>query len=66
MKKNKAVILISIILAINIVAIFLLGIKVYQLNEKTNIDGNTKYIMYVGLNDKDTYAQIVPTDKAKV
>ena len=65
MKKNKAIILISVILAINIVAIFLLGIKVYQLNEKMNIDGTTKYIMYVGLNDKDTYSQIVSTYEAK-
>ena len=65
MKKNKAIILISIILVINIVAISLLGIKVYQLNEKINTDGTTNYKMSVGLNDKDTYEQIVPTDEAK-
>lgn len=49
MKKNKAIILISIILVINMVAICLLGIKVYRLNEKINVDGATKYTMYVGL-----------------
>lgn len=32
MKKNKAIILISIILFINMAAICLLGVKVYQLN----------------------------------
>lgn len=65
MKKNKIIILISLILVINIVAICLLGIEVHKLNEKANIDGTTKYTMYVGLNDKDTYAQIIPTDEAK-
>ena len=65
MKKNKAIILISIILFINMVAICLLGVKVYQLNGQMKIDETTKYVMYVGLNDKDTYEQIVPTDEAK-
>ncbi len=47
------------------VATCLLGIKVYQLSEKTEMDGTAKYTMYVGLNDKDTYEQIIPTDEAK-
>ncbi len=47
------------------VAICLLGVKVYQLNGQMKMDGTTKYVMYIGLNDKDTYEQIVPTDEAK-
>lgn len=65
MKKNKAIILISIILFINMVAVCLLGVNMYRLNEKMEADGTTKYTMYVGLNDKDTYEQIIPTDEAK-
>lgn len=26
---------------------------------------NGKYVLYIGLNDKDTYEQIIPTDEAK-
>lgn len=65
MKKNKAIILISIVLFINTVAICFLGVNVYQLNKKAGMNGTIKYTMYVGLNDKDTYEQIIPTDEAK-
>lgn len=65
MKKNKAIMLISIVLFINMFAICILGVKIYQLNEKMESNGATKYTMYIGLNDKDTYEQIVPTDEAK-
>ena len=63
--KNKAIVLISVILFINMVSICVLGVKVYRLNEKVETAGTAKYTMYVGLNDKDTYEQIVPTDDAK-
>ena len=63
--KNKAIVLISIILLINMFSVCLLGVKVYRLNEKMESAGTTKYTMYVGLNDQDTYEQIVPTDDAK-
>ena len=63
--KNKAIVLISVILFINMVSVCLLGVKVYRLNEKVESAGTAKYTMYVGLNDKDTYEQIVPTDDAK-
>lgn len=27
--------------------------------------GNGRYVLYIGLNDKDTYEQIIPTEEAK-
>lgn len=46
------------------VSVMLIGILILLL--RTEIWGGTvKYTMYVGLNDKDTYTQLVPTEEAE-
>ncbi len=30
-----------------------------------NYNQNGKYVLYIGLNDKDTYTQLIPTEEAK-
>lgn len=52
----------------------LAGIVVYLAVEKNsaqsetaldyNYSENGKYVLYIGLNDKDTYTQLIPTDEA--
>ena len=63
--KNKATVVIGILLILNIIATCVLGVRVVQLSNGTETDKMLQYVMYVGTNDKDTYSQIISTDEAK-
>ena len=66
MKKLSKTAILIILLVLNICATLVLGIQVCNLSSKQNADCETiRYVMYVGLNDKDTYEQLVPTEEAK-
>ena len=74
MKADKKNTVILVLLALNITAtIVLAGIFFFRPNTGTAPGGripftsaaNGKYVLYIGTNDKDTYAQKIPTDKAK-
>ena len=66
MKNQKSIIALTILLLFNICATVILGFTVYKMSSQKDIaDKTTQYVMYVGLNDKDTYEQIISTDQAK-
>ena len=66
MKNQKSVIALAALLLLNICATVILGFAVYKLSSEQDAAGSTtQYVMYVGLNDKDTYEQIIPTEEAK-
>lgn len=60
MKTRRLTILLSVLLVCSILFSCFLAVKVLKPE-----DGSIHYTLYIGLNDKDTYAQIIPTDKAK-
>lgn len=73
-KKNKTIgigqIVIVVFLAVNFVATAALGFYTVSREDGTgeNADGiytaTEKYMLYIGLNDKDTYEQIIDTEEA--
>ena len=66
MKNRKIIIILAILLLANICATVILGIAVHKLSsEKEASVGTTQYVMYVGLNDKDTDEQIISKEDAK-
>lgn len=58
---NKWVIL---LLILNFCITGVMGICLFRLNGNPNIDETDQYVMYVGLNDKDTYTQVISTEDA--
>lgn len=67
MSKRNVVILFVINLLISAGIISFLACN-YRMND--NLFGSqasfgTKYVLYIGTNDKDTYTQLIPTDEAK-
>lgn len=78
-EKSTSIFKISIIINIVLEAVILSGIIVYLVhdhNSAPDANGsstilnydcseNGKYVLYIGLNDKDTYDQIIPTEEAK-
>ena len=66
MKNKRGMTAIFILLLANICATAILGFTVYKLSCEQDPDGSTtQYVLYVGLNDKDTYEQVVSTEEAK-
>ena len=66
MKKRKSMIALSILMLVNICATVILGVAVYKMSGEERADSETiQYVMYVGLNDKDTYQQMISTEEAK-
>lgn len=70
---------IGIIIAVTVEALVLMGIIAYLAFDRNSApdvpDGAAaisydyseygEYVLYIGLNDKDTYTQIIPTEEAK-
>ena len=66
MKNRKSSLVLAALLLANICATIVLGLAVYKLACEQKTDHKTtQYVMYVGLNDKDTYQQIISTEEAK-
>lgn len=64
MKKNTERIII-VLLLFNLIFSCVLGVTFYRICFAQPDDVKTQYIMYVGINDRDTYEQIISTDDAK-
>ena len=78
-EKEKPTFRIAVIIIVILEAVVLSGIIVYLIHDhssESDINGssailtydyseNGKYVLYIGLNDKDTYDQIIPTKEAK-
>ena len=69
MKKNRYMIFLSILLALNL--IFTAGLSVCFMREKTAVQEGfpgseqiQKYTLYIGTNDKDTGTQLISTEDA--
>jgi hypothetical protein len=63
-----------VILILVLEMLVLSGVVLYLATDKTSggsqaldyqYSENGKYVLYIGLNDKDTYEQIIPTEEAK-
>ena len=66
MKNKKSIIILTALLLINICATAVLGFAVCKLyGNRENENKTIQYVMYVGLNDRDTYEQIISTEDAK-
>ena len=66
MKNKKGVIILTVLLLVNIGLTAALGFAVYRLSHEREEDNKTtQYVMYVGLNDRDTYTQLISTEEAK-
>ena len=65
MKKSKLIIVLSVLLALNIIATCFLTAKVAGLSKFSLKNATVHYTLYIGTNDKDTYRQEIPTDEAK-
>ena len=50
----------SVLLVLNLLATGFLAVRVLRSD-----DSNIQYTLYIGLNDKDSYEQFIPTDEAK-
>ena len=69
-KVNAATALLITNLAVSAFILFYLFVPV---NDRSEVQGtlgfncvqNGQYVLYIGLNDKDTYEQIIPTETAK-
>lgn len=62
--KNRFTILISVLLALNMIATCFLLVKALKPVDQPQNE-SIHYTLYIGTNDKDTYTQIMPTDEAK-
>lgn len=58
---KKTTIVLSVLLALNIAATAVLGIKVCELSPG---DGSVQYTLMIGMNDRDKYEQLISTDEA--
>ena len=66
MRNRKAIIVLTFLLLSNICVTMILGIAVYKLAREQDTEANTnKYVMYIGLNDKDSYEQIISKEDAE-
>ncbi len=62
-----------VISVINLVAVICLSVYIFYTPKNNDsdkflgedIEKTTKYTLYIGTNDKDTYSQLIPLDKAK-
>lgn len=72
-KKSVSKFRIIVISAIILEAVALLGIIIYLMQTGSAADSKNsifdseygvKYVLYIGLNDKDTYVQEIPTEEA--
>ena len=64
MENKKSITLLAVLLIANLCVTAFLGYRVYDLSHRDDHD-TVQYVMYIGLNDKDTYEQIIPTEEAK-
>ena len=62
---KKIVIVLSVLVAINMVAVCFLAAKVIKGDRYSLENATVHYTLYIGTNDKDTYKQEIPTDEAK-
>ena len=72
--KSKNIFKTIVLVLLIIETVLLAGIVVYLAVEKNSAQSeaaldydyseNGKYVLYIGLNDKDTYTQLIPTDEA--
>lgn len=64
MKTRAPIIVLSVLLALNLLVTGFLAVKMSRSHH--DLPGETvHYTLYIGTNDKDTYEQIIPTDQAK-
>lgn len=72
--KSKNIFKTIVLVLLIIETVLIAGIVVYLAVEKNSAQSeaaldydyseNGKYVLYIGLNDKDTYTQLIPTDEA--
>ena len=62
--KNRFTVLISVLLALNMIATGILLAKALKPVDRSQNE-SIHYTLYIGTNDKDTYTQIIPMDAAK-
>ena len=66
MKNQKLLTAVIILLVLNICATCFIGFSACRPAEQAEeSETSAQFVMYVGTNDKDTYAQIIPTEEAK-
>ena len=63
MKSNRKTIL--ILSALNLLLIITVGVVLLTPKADTADDETVRYTLYIGLNDKDTYAQEISTEEAR-
>ena len=65
MKRYKSTVVLSVLLILNSIAICFLAAKVTKLSHFSLDEATVHYTLYVGTNDKDTYKQEIPTERAR-
>lgn len=65
MKKNNFTLFLSILLALNILTTCFLAVLILKPDIVMMPNTSIHYTLHIGLNDKDSYEQIIPTDEAK-
>lgn len=66
MKSRKTVMVLSVLLALNLIlSAGIIGFLVWDRQEEPGFDRVSKYTIYIGTNDKDTYTQKIPTEEAR-
>ena len=63
--KNKKDLIIIVLLIVNMIATGTVGFVAWRSNSNQSSNEKIQYTMYIGMNDKDTYEQIISTEDAK-
>ncbi len=63
--KNKKDLIIIVLLIVNMFATGTVGFVAWRSNSNQSSNEKIQYTMYIGMNDKDTYEQIISTEDAK-
>ena len=63
--KNKKDLSIIVLLIVNMIATGTVGFVAWRSNSNQSSNEKIQYTMYIGMNDKDTYEQIISTEDAK-
>ena len=63
--KNKKDLIIIVLLIVNMFATGTVGFVAWRSNSNQPSNEKIQYTMYIGMNDKDTYEQLISTEDAK-
>ena len=63
--KNKKDLIIIVLLIVNMFATGTVGFVAWRSNSNQTSNEKIQYTMYIGMNDKNTYEQIISTEDAK-